>query len=283
MTPAAIVTSIAGLRERLAPLRAGVGPAGPIALVPTMGALHQGHLSLVQAARQRAAHVVVSIFVNPTQFAPHEDFDSYPRTLDADRAMLGDAADLIFAPTTAEMYPQGFATTVSVKGPSAGLETDFRPHFFDGVATVVAKLLIAATPDIALFGEKDYQQLLVVRRLVRDLNLATEIVGVPILREADGLAMSSRNAYLNAAERGVAGQLNLVLKYTIARLQAGEAIGEAQTIGAAMLKDAGFDSVDYVALRDAQTLAPVTSLEQPTRLLAAARIGRTRLIDNMPV
>jgi len=279
MTPPAIVTTVAQLREALAPLRR----EGRVALVPTMGALHDGHLALVAAARAQARHVVVSIFVNPTQFAPHEDFQSYPRMLDADIRHLNGAADVIFAPSANEIYPDGFATSVSVKGPSAGLESDFRPHFFDGVATVVAKLLIATAPDMALFGEKDYQQLLVVKRLVRDLDLPTEIIGVPIMREKDGLAMSSRNAYLSAPERLVAGQLNLVLKYTIARLQAGENIGEAQTIGAAMLKDAGFDSVDYLALRDAETLTPVLSLAKPTRLLAAAKIGKTRLIDNMAV
>jgi pantoate--beta-alanine ligase len=277
-TLAPIATTVAGLRQALAPLR-----AGGVALVPTLGALHSGHLSLVTAARAQAAHVVVSIFVNPTQFAPHEDFHSYPRTLEADRALLGGAADLIFAPSAAEMYPDGFATTVSVKGPSGGLETDFRPHFFDGVATVVAKLLIAAAPDIALFGEKDYQQLLVVRRMVRDLDLPVAIVGAPILREADGLAMSSRNAYLTPPERAVAARLNLILKESIARLRGGEAAAAAEAFAVQALQDAGFDSVDYVALRDAQTLAPITTLQQPARLLAAAKIGRTRLIDNMPV
>ena len=278
MRPAPIATSVADLRRMLEPWR-----TDGIALVPTMGALHDGHLSLVTAARQRARRVVVSIFVNPTQFAPHEDFDSYPRMLEADREKLGDAADLIFAPSSAQMYPDGFATTLSVKGPSAGLESDFRPHFFDGVATVVAKLLIAAGPDVALFGEKDYQQLLVIKRLARDLDLHTEIVGAPILREADGLAMSSRNAYLNAAERAVAAQMNLVLKQTIARLRGGQNVGEAQTSAAEALRQAGFDSVNYVALRDAESLAPITTLDRPARLLAAAKIGRTRLIDNMAV
>ena len=277
---------------RLAPIAARVADLGAtlaawrtegIALVPTMGALHDGHLSLVKAARARAARVVVSIFVNPAQFAPHEDFASYPRTLEADREKLGDAADLIFAPDVAEMYPDGFATTVSVKGPAMGLETDFRPHFFDGVATVVAKLLIAVQPDVALFGEKDYQQLLVVRRMAHDLGLPTEIVGAPIIREADGLALSSRNAYLSAQERIVAGRLNLLLKETIARLRGGQSVAEAETSATAALRAAGFDSIDYVALRDAETLAPVTSLENPARLLAAAKIGRTRLIDNMAV
>ena len=278
MGPAAIATSVADLRRALKPWR-----ADGIALVPTMGALHDGHLSLARAARQQAGRVVVSIFVNPAQFAPHEDFDSYPRMLEADRAKLGDTADLIFAPSPKEMYPDGFATTVSVKGPSAGLETDFRPHFFDGVATVVAKLLIAAGPDVALFGEKDYQQLLVIKRLARDLDLDTKIVGAPILREPDGLAMSSRNAYLNPAERAVAAQINRVLKETIARLRGGQSVGEAQTSAATALRQAGFDSVDYVALRDAETLAPMSALDRPARLLVAAKIGKTRLIDNMAV
>jgi pantoate--beta-alanine ligase len=271
---------MAELRRALEPLRG----KEKVAMVPTMGALHDGHLALVAAARALTPHVVVSIFVNPTQFAPNEDFNSYPRDLAADSEKLAAAQTrLIFAPQPREMYPDGFATTVLVKGPAAGLESDFRPHFFDGVATIVAKLLIAAAPDYAMFGEKDYQQLLVVRRLVRDLGLPLEIVAVPISREPDGLAMSSRNAYLSPAERQVAGRLNLVLKEVIARLRAGTGLGEAQAAGVAALKQAGFDSVDYVALRDAQTLAPIAGLEKPARLLAAARIGKTRLIDNMAV
>ena len=207
-----IITTVAELRAALAqlkPTRTG--------LVPTMGALHDGHVSLVQDAKKHCDHVVVSIFVNPTQFAPHEDFDAYPRTLDADLKKLADSAAIVFAPTAREIYPDGFATTITVGGPSAGLETDFRPHFFAGVATVVAKLLLAALPDVAMFGEKDYQQLLVVRRLVRDLALPVTIIGVPTLREADGLAMSSRNAYLSAEERRIAANLNVILKETIAK------------------------------------------------------------------
>jgi pantoate--beta-alanine ligase len=268
-----IVTTVAELRQALAPLR-----AGRVGMVPTMGALHDGHLSLVDAARAACGHVVVSIFVNPTQFAPHEDFDAYPRTLDADLAKLGDV-DVVFAPTVREMYPEGYATTITVGGPSAGLETDFRPHFFAGVATVVGKLLIAALPDAAIFGQKDYQQLLVVRRLARDLGLPTKIVGAPIVREADGLALSSRNAYLSPEERKVAGRLNLVLKDT-AR---GGDLRAAEADGAAALKAVGFDSVDYVAIRDAATLAAIETLDHPARVLAAAKIGRTRLIDNMPI
>ena len=271
-----VVTTVAELRQVLAPLR-----AGRIGMVPTMGALHDGHLSLVDAARTACGHVVVSIFVNPTQFAPHADFDAYPRTLDADLAKLGDV-DVVFAPTVREMYPEGYATTITVGGPSAGLETDFRPHFFAGVATVVGKLLIAALPDAAIFGQKDYQQLLVVRRLARDLGLPTEIVGAPIVREADGLALSSRNAYLSPVERQVAGRLNLVLKHTIARARGGD-LRAAEADGAAALKAAGFDTVDYVAIRDAATLAAIETLDRPARVLAAAKIGRTRLIDNMAV
>ena len=191
-------------------------------LVPTMGALHEGHLSLVRETGTRCDSTIVSIFVNPAQFAPHEDFDSYPRTLEVDLEKLGGAADLVFAPSVAEMYPDGFATRIEMAGPALGLETDFRPHFFAGVATVVAKLLLAALPDAATFGEKDYQQLLVVKRLVRDLGLPVEILGGAIVREADGLAMSSRNAYLSAGERQVAGQLNAVLKDVAARLRAGK-------------------------------------------------------------
>jgi pantoate--beta-alanine ligase len=279
MTAPVLVATVAELRRALEPLR-----RDGVALVPTLGALHEGHISLVAAARERTPHVVVSIFVNPTQFAPHEDFGSYPRDLEADREKLATAkTTLIFVPSAREMYPDGFATTVSVKGPAAGLETDFRPHFFDGVATIVAKLLIAAAPDYAVFGEKDYQQLLVVKRLVRDLALPVQIIAVPTAREADGLAMSSRNAYLSPDERKVVGKLNLVLQDLVARLKRGTGVSEVQAAGTAALKQAGFDSVDYVALRDAETLAPVSGLEKPVRLLAAARIGKTRLIDNMAV
>jgi pantoate--beta-alanine ligase len=276
-----IVTTIADLRRQIADWRGG---GARIGLVPTMGALHEGHLSLVRETQTRADKVVASIFVNPAQFAPHEDFDRYPRTLESDAAKLGGVdLDLVFAPSVAEMYPAGFATGVTVGGPSAGLETDFRPHFFGGVATVVAKLLIAALPDVAVFGEKDYQQLLVIRRLSADLGLPIEIVGAPIVREADGLAMSSRNAYLKSAERAVAGQLNIVLKSVIARARQGDAIAAAEAFGADVLRKAGFDTIDYVAIRDAATLAPIMRLDRPARVLAAAKIGATRLIDNMAV
>ena len=277
MTSLVVCHTIAELRALLAPRR-----AGGVAMVPTMGALHDGHLSLVRAAK--AATVVVSIFVNPTQFAPHEDFDAYPRDLDSDLKKLATVgAPIVFAPTAREMYPQGFATTVTVGGPSAGLETDFRPHFFAGVATVVAKLLLAALPDSAIFGEKDYQQLVVIRRLAKDLDLPTEIIGAPIARESDGLAMSSRNAYLDARERSVAGNLNKVLKDVIARARETGDLRDAEAYGAATLTATGFDTVDYVAIRDAESLLVANGLDRPARVLAAAKIGRTRLIDNMAV
>lgn len=268
----------------VAELRAALADAGKrrVGLVPTMGALHDGHLSLVREAQKNAELVVVSIFVNPTQFAPNEDFDAYPRRLEADLAKLAGQAELVFTPQAREVYPHGYATTISVSGPSAGLESDFRPHFFSGVATVVAKLLIAATPDIAVFGEKDYQQLQVVRQMTRDLALPVEIIGSPTLREADGLALSSRNAYLDPQERKIAGRLNVILKDAIARARQGD-LGGAETWAVKALKDAGFDPVDYVAIRDAQTLEPIRTLERPARILAAARIGRTRLIDNMAI
>jgi len=272
-----LVSTVTDLRRGIAALK----PAR-IAMVPTMGALHAGHVSLVTEAKKHAEHVVVSIFVNPTQFAPHEDFDAYPRTLEADLARLGDAASIIFAPTAREMYPEGYATTITVKGPSHGLETDFRPHFFAGVATVVAKLLIAASPDVAVFGEKDYQQLLVVQRLARDLALPTLVLGAPTLREADGLALSSRNAYLSPTERGIAARLNLILKDVIGGAQKGD-LRAAEAAGIDALYKTGFDHVDYVAIRDAATLDHITTLEQPARVLAAAKIGKTRLIDNMAI
>lgn len=276
---AEIVTSISELRARIAAWRAD---GARIGLVPTMGALHEGHLSLVREIGNTAQKVVVSIFVNPTQFAPHEDFDRYPRNLESDRAKLaGTPADAIFAPTVAEMYPEGFATKVEIGGPSEGLESDFRPHFFGGVATVVSKLLLAAMPDAAIFGEKDYQQLLVIRRMVRDLGLAIDIPGGAILREKDGLAMSSRNAYLKPNERVVAGRLNVILAEAIELAKSGSEIAGIETDAANGLLRAGFSSVDYVAIRDAETLKRIDTLARPARILAAAKIGATRLIDNM--
>ena len=256
-----------------------------VALVPTMGALHAGHLALVRAARKRARRVIVSIFVNPVQFAPHEDFGAYPRTFDTDVAALAEmAVDLVWAPTVAVMYPRGFATPIIPEGPAkAGLEDKFRPHFFGGVATVVGKLLIQCAPDFAMFGEKDYQQLKVVTRLAQDLDLPTKIVGVPTVRERDGLALSSRNAYLSASERAAAPALHQALEGCGARIARGELIARVLDEGGAAIERAGF-ALDYLEARHAETLQPVASLEEgPIRLLAAARIGKTRLIDNIAV
>ncbi len=281
MTTPRIVHTISDLRAQVSAWRTD---SARIGLVPTMGALHDGHLSLVRETQTRCDKVIASIFVNPAQFAPHEDFDRYPRTLESDTQKLGAVGlDLIFAPSVAEMYPAGFATRLEVGGPSAGLETDFRPHFFGGVATVVSKLLIAAIPDVAIFGEKDYQQLLVIRRMTADLGLPIEILGAAIVREPDGLAMSSRNAYLKPEERKAAGKLNVILRDAIAALRGGTPIGDAEAAAAKAIIEAGFNSVDYVAVRDAATLATIEALDRPARILVAAKIGGTRLIDNMAV
>jgi pantoate--beta-alanine ligase len=256
-----------------------------VALVPTMGALHAGHLALVREAKRRARRVVVSIFVNPTQFAPTEDFGSYPRTFATDVEALADAkADLVWAPTANAMYPQGFATRIEPQGPAlAGLEDKFRPHFFGGVATVVAKLFTQVEPDFALFGEKDYQQLCVVRQMAKDLDLPLKIIGVKTVREKDGLALSSRNAYLSAGERSVAPVLYRVLKTSAARIKNGEAIADVLDVGRREIDVAGF-ALDYLEARHALTLAPIASPKDgPIRLLVAAKIGRTRLIDNIAV
>ncbi|HEY3778142.1 MAG TPA: pantoate--beta-alanine ligase [Rhizomicrobium sp.] len=277
-----VVTAVSGLRARVEDWRR---EGLRVALVPTMGALHEGHLSLVAAARKRAARTVVSIFVNPAQFAPHEDFDRYPRDLGRDCAYLAaqGLSDLVFSPEHDELYPQGFATRIEMAGPAVGLETDFRPHFFAGVATVVAKLLIAARPHVAMLGEKDYQQLLVVRRLARDLGLDVEIAGAPIVREPSGLALSSRNDYLGPLDRPVAERLNVVLAELVQSLREGESIAEVEQFGREALRLAGFDQVDYVTVRDAATLAKAEKPVAPMRVLAAARIGVVRLIDNMAV
>ena len=256
-----------------------------IALVPTMGALHQGHLSLVREARRRRARVVVSIFVNPTQFAPTEDFGKYPRTFPRDRALLAEArADLIFAPAVTEMYPDGFATTVSLAGPAAvGLEDRFRPTHFAGVATVVCKLFNQCRPDIAVFGQKDYQQLQVVTRMARDLDLGVEVIGAETVRETDGLAMSSRNRYLTPAERETALTLHREMTGAAARIRAGRAIEAALEPARRAIAAAGF-AIDYLEVRDAEGLAPVAAADgRPLRMLAAATIGATRLIDNIAV
>ncbi|TGQ83920.1 pantoate--beta-alanine ligase [Mesorhizobium sp. M8A.F.Ca.ET.207.01.1.1] len=275
-----VVDSVAELRARIRDWRRD---GQRIALVPTMGALHDGHLSLIKIALERADRCVVSIFVNPTQFAPSEDLDKYPRQLARDLYMLTMAkADLAFTPDVNEMYPPGFATKISVGGPSAGLETDFRPTFFDGVATVVAKLLLQAVPDFAIFGEKDYQQLCVVKQLCRDLDLPVEIIGAPTIRDAHGLAMSSRNAYLDEAELQTARQFNLILRKAATALAAGA--GQEETIAEASraLIVAGFQKVDYVEARESLTLAPWRH-DRMGRVLAAAWLGKTRLIDNVDV
>jgi pantoate--beta-alanine ligase len=250
-----------------------------------MGALHAGHLALVRHARRRARRVVVSIFVNPTQFAPNEDFASYPRTWDADLAALGQLkVDSVWAPRVDVMYPQGFGTKIIPAGPAlAGLEDTFRPHFFEGVATVVAKLLLQVSPDFAMFGEKDFQQLKTVTAVAADLGFPVKIVGVPTVREPDGLALSSRNAYLSPGERATAPILYRTLKECRERLRTGTPVAAVLAHGRAQIEQAGF-VLDYLEARQAATLAPIATLSDgPIRLLVAATLGRTRLIDNIAV
>jgi pantoate--beta-alanine ligase len=277
-----VIRTVPALRRMLAPIRAA---EESLALVPTMGALHEGHLSLVRMARRRADWVVVSIFVNPTQFAPHEDFATYPRNMTQDLAFLGrEGVDFVWAPAAEAMYPPGFATRIVPEGAAlAGLEDKFRPHFFGGVATVVAKLLTQCQPDIAIFGEKDYQQLRVVTQLAADLDLQVRIVGAPTRREQDGLAMSSRNAYLSVEERAVAPTLHRVLRRCAKAIAAGDSMRSILDDGRRDIERSGF-ALDYLEARHAETLAPVESLaDGPLRLLVAVRIGRTRLIDNIAV
>ena len=278
----AVARTLPSLRRALDDLRTR---RATIALVPTMGALHEGHLALVRQARRRASKVVVSIFVNPTQFAPHEDFGSYPRTWKSDMAKLAaERADLVWNPGVDVMYPPNFATRISPEGPAtADLEDRFRPHFFGGVATVVGKLFTQCRPDIAVFGQKDYQQLKVVTRMAADLDLGVKVVGVPTVRERDGLAMSSRNVYLSPDQRAVAPTLHRVMKETARRLRNGDDLKAVMTSGSRTIQDAGF-ALDYFEARHAETLAPVASIEDgPLRLLVAAKIGTTRLIDNIGV
>lgn len=255
-----------------------------VGMVPTMGALHRGHEALVQAAKKQSDRVVVTLFVNPAQFAPNEDFAAYPRDEEADLKKLAKlGVDALFTPPVEEMYPRGFDTTISVGGPSEGLEGAFRPHFFAGVATVVAKLLIAGLPDRAFFGEKDFQQLLVVKKLVRDLALPTEIVGCPTVREMDGLALSSRNAYLSAEERARAPKLYAMLRALSGRLRRSATPGVDLAEAKRALGRTGF-SVEYLEARNAETFAAVADWKnEPLRLLVAASLGKTRLIDNIAI
>ncbi|HYW15353.1 MAG TPA: pantoate--beta-alanine ligase [Allosphingosinicella sp.] len=275
------VRDIETLREAIGVLRA---EGGTIAFVPTMGALHAGHMALVAEGRRRADHVVASIFVNPTQFAAHEDLSTYPRREATDAKMLEEeGCAILWSPDAATMYPGGLETDVRAGSLGEGLDGAARAGHFDGVATVVSRLFDQVRPDIALFGEKDYQQLAVIRQMVLDRGLPVEIVGVPTQRDADGVALSSRNAYLDDEERQSARALPRALGEAAAAIQRGGGVAEALATARERLGKAGFDPIDYVELCDARTLAPVTTLERPARLLAAARIGRTRLIDNLAV
>src|SRR5882757_6658977 len=275
-----VVRTVPALRRAVEALRARKATT---ALVPTMGALHDGHVSLVRLAKRRAGKVIVSIFVNPTQFAPSEDFDSYPRTWKADVAKLAaEGVDLIWNPDVKTMYPEGFATRIVPEGPAtAGLEDRFRPHFFGGVATVVGKLFTQVRPDVAIFGEKDFQQLRVVTRMAGDLDLGVKVIGSRTVRERDGLAMSSRNVYLSPEERLMAPTLYRAMKESAKRLRAGEDMEAAMAGGAELITNAGF-VLDYFEARHADTLAPVASVKDgPVRILVAAKLGKTRLIDNI--
>src|SRR4051794_28197853 len=277
-----VVRTVPALRRALDGLRARKATT---ALVPTMGALHEGHVSLVRLAKRRAGKVIVSVFINPTQFAPTEDFGSYPRTWKADLAKLAaENVDLIWHPEVNAMYPEGFATRIVPEGAAtAGLEDRFRPHFFGGVATVVGKLFAQCRPDFAIFGEKDFQQLRVVTQMARDLDLGVKVIGSPTLRELDGRAMSSRNIYLSSEERRAAPQLYSAMKESAKRLRAGDDLAAAMAGGSELVARAGF-RLDYFEVRHADTLAPITSVKDgPMRILVAAQIGTTRLIDNMAV
>ena len=282
MSQIATVRTVEALRAQVAAWRRDGLRVG---LVPTMGALHEGHLSLLAEALRRADRVVASVFVNPTQFGPGEDYAAYPRGEERDAGLLaGAGCALLYAPSVEVMYPPGFSTTVTVAGVTAPLEGAARPTHFAGVATVVAKLLIQAGADVAVFGEKDFQQLQVIRRLVRDLDLPVEIVGAPTARDDQGLALSSRNAYLSEAELAVARRLNVILRAAAAEARRDQDAPAAAGRAEAALQDLGFQ-VDYVVIADPDTLTPVPAGKLPdvARILAAARLGRTRLIDNLPV
>lgn len=281
MTTVPILRTIGDLRRQIAAWRDAHETVG---LVPTMGALHEGHLSLVRRSRAQCRRTVVSIFVNPTQFGPNEDFNRYPRDLAGDAAKLAAAGvDAIFAPEVAEMYPEGASTTVAVGGLTDGLDGPFRPGHFSGVATIVTKLLLQVLPDVGFFGEKDYQQLQVIKRLARDLDIPVRIEGVPTYREPDGLAMSSRNLYLSPEERRVAPSLHQVLDEVAAALARGEPAAPAIARGKAELTRAGFTKIDYLEAVDAATLKPVDHASGAVRVAAAAWLGSTRLIDNVAV
>ena len=276
-----VVRDIDSLRRRVASWR---GALRSVALVPTMGALHAGHLALVERAKALADAVVVSIFVNPTQFGPDEDLGAYPRPEAEDWERLDQVGvDLLYRPDGAAMYPDGFQTNVTVEKVSQGLCGDHRPSHFDGVATVVTKLLLQALPDIALFGEKDYQQLIVIEQAVQDLNIPVDVIGVPTVRDEDGLALSSRNAYLSAEHRRIAPALYKELSAAADDIAAGAAIKERCAAAVDALTQAGFSSVDYVEARDAKTLASFTSGESKGRVLGAAWLGQARLIDNVAI
>jgi pantoate--beta-alanine ligase len=276
-----IIREINALRRAAAELRRD---GATVAFIPTMGALHAGHMALVREAKRQADHAVASIFVNPTQFGANEDLSTYPRREPEDAAMLeAEGCALLWAPDTATMYPQGHATTVSVSGASDDLDGAARPGHFAGVATIVAKLFNQVQPDIALFGEKDYQQLAVIRRMVADLDLPVRIVGVPTQRDPDGLALSSRNAYLSPDERLAARALPRALVEAAQAMRDGTSIADALKEARAKLAAAGFGAIDYVELRHAETLQPMSELTAPGRILAAAKLGRTRLIDNREV
>jgi len=276
-----IIREASQLPSALIALRAG---GQSLALVPTMGALHSGHLKLITEGKRVADRVAATIFVNPLQFGANEDLDRYPRQEEKDAAMLEEAGcDLLWLPLPGEIYPAGFATTVSVKGVSDRWEGEARPGHFDGVATVVAKLLCAVRPDIALFGEKDFQQLAVIRRMAEDLQLGIEILGVPTVRDEDGLALSSRNAYLSPEERSNAVELPRALNEAAEAISSGVAVTEALAAAKARLTRAGFSRIDYFALVNALTLEPLEQAGGPMRLIAAALVGRTRLIDNVAV
>jgi pantoate--beta-alanine ligase len=276
-----LVRDVDALRRRIASWRRD---HLRVALVPTMGALHKGHIALMQRGLQQADRVVATIFVNPKQFGPTEDFAAYPRTEAADFRLLAAAGvHLLFAPGATAMYPEGFATTVRVAGLSDILDGAHRPGHFDGVATVVTKLLLQAAPDIALFGEKDYQQLAIIKRLQADLNIPVDIIGVATEREADGLALSSRNAYLTPAERAKAPALHRAIAAAAGKIAAGAALAGSLAAAKAEIAAAGFGAIDYVEARHAETLAPLVSASEPGRVLAAAHLGRARLIDNVPI